>query len=245
MTKSIAPALLFAIFSHYYILLSPHRVVNAISANPNPVVFYDDDDALPPIYLRGDENYYWEEDKDGFTIIDDPDIPGDGNRTHKVYARVDEVSGNLVSTGIRLGGTSATLSTSARLSRLRAAGVKKHVKPSAKIRKEQCGNFCNDAFSNSGRRSSHEEHTNRRRLSSDAGSLRNLVVLIKFADHFDRTLPSPADYEILFNGPGGSSITPTGSVNDVFLTNSYGKFDLYSTVYPSWVTLSQTEAMWK
>jgi M6 family metalloprotease-like protein len=86
-----------------------------------------------------------------------------------------------------------------------------------------------------------EERTNRRRLASAEGSLRNLVVLIRFADHVDRILPSPTDYDILLNGPGGSSIAPTGSVNDVFLTNSYGKFSLQSTVYP-WITLSQPEA---
>mmetsp|Transcript_15720 Transcript_15720/g.34285 ORF Transcript_15720/g.34285 Transcript_15720/m.34285 type:complete len:289 (+) Transcript_15720:113-979(+) len=87
-----------------------------------------------------------------------------------------------------------------------------------------------------------QEHTNRRKLMSSTNTLRNLVVLIRFSDHKDRILPSENDYDILLNGPGGEgTVAPTGSVNDVFLSNSYGEFSLESTVYP-WVTVSNTEA---
>ena len=79
-------------------------------------------------------------------------------------------------------------------------------------------------------------------MISSTNTLKNLVVLIRFADHIDRTLPSISDYNILLNGPGGEgTVAPTGSVNDVFLSNSYGAFSLDSTIYP-WVTVSQTEA---
>eukprot|EP00985_Skeletonema_marinoi_P012589 scaffold6092_cov105-Skeletonema_marinoi.AAC.6 len=217
----------------------------AISASPNPIIQEQEGLLLPPIYIRGDEHFHWEEDVNGYTIIDDPDSTRHNTtRKGKVYAKIDVASGNLVSTGIQFGVSSSTPS-SATLSKLRAAGLKKHARPSEKIRKARCGDFCDDVFSASanGRNKGgsrrrdlqkQEERANRRQLVSSEGSLRNLVVLIRFADHVNRILPSPAEYDILLNGPGGS-------VNDVFLTNSYGTFSLESTVYP-WITLSQPEA---
>ena len=88
-----------------------------------------------------------------------------------------------------------------------------------------------------------QEHTNRRKLMSNTNTLKNLVVLIRFADHTNRTLPSVQDYDVLLNGPGGEgTVAPSGSVNDVFLANSYGTFSLESIIYPTWITVSQTES---
>lgn len=220
------------------LIIVTFRGAVAISANPNPII-QDDLEGLPPIYIRGDEHFHWEEDENGYTIIDDPDSQHPNTTTtRKVYAKIDDASGNLVSTGIRFG----VSSSSTFASKLRKAALTKHVKPSDKIRRARCGGFCDEAFSGTRRKlQKQEERANRRQLVSSEGSLRNLVVLIRFADHLDRVLPSPSDYDILLNGPGGGSIAPTGSVNDVFLTNSYGKFSLQSTVYP-WITLSQPEA---
>ena len=219
------------------------KQIHAISANPNPI----SEKGLPLYYIRGDENFHWIEDENGYTIIDEPDsrLP---NTTRKVYAQVDEKNGNLISSGIRFGELSS--------SSLGMIGLKKHATPSAKIRKAICGDYCDDLFSVSGmnkegmtrrRRMQQQqkaERANRRQLASSEGSLKNLVVLVRFADHVNRKLPSPNEYDILLNGAGSgstSSITPTGSVNDVFLTNSYGKLSLQSTVYP-WITLSRSEA---
>jgi len=236
--KSIAAFLAYNTAMIFF-LQSAFRGAEAINASPHPILH---DELLPPIYIRGDEHFHWEEDENGYTVIDDPGSPDvGGSTTRKVYAKVDEASGNLVSTGIRFG-----TSSSATLSKL---GLKKHARPSKTIRNSSCGEYC-DLFSGSGRNKGgtrrrsleqQDERTNRRQLASSEGSLRNLVVLIRFADHVDRILPSPTDYDNLLNGPGGSSSTPTGSVNDVFITNSFGKFTLQSTVYP-WITLSQPEA---
>eukprot|EP00985_Skeletonema_marinoi_P006514 scaffold2817_cov76-Skeletonema_marinoi.AAC.3 len=199
----------------------------AISASPNPIIQEGREGLLlPPIYIRGDEHYHWEEDVNGYTIIDDPDSTHHNTtRKGKVYAKVDVASGHLVSTGIQFGVSSSTPS-SATLSKLRAAGLKKHARPSEKIRKARCGDYCNDVFSASASASGgtrrrdlqkQEERANRRQLVSSEGSLRNLVVLIRFADHVNRILPSPAEYDILLNGgPGSSSTAPTGSVNDAY-----------------------------
>lgn len=69
----------------------------------------------------------------------------------------------------------------------------------------------------------------------------NLVDLMRFQDHADRSLPSQADFEKIFNASGGDSdLAPTGSVRDFYAENSYGKMDLPSTVV-DWVTLSETQ----
>ena len=71
--------------------------------------------------------------------------------------------------------------------------------------------------------------------------LKNLVVLMRFKDHEGRGLPSEEEIDILMNheGPIPGKL-PTGSVADVYNTNSFGNLLLESDVLP-WVTISQTE----
>ena len=74
-----------------------------------------------------------------------------------------------------------------------------------------------------------------------SGTLKNLVVLIRFSDHTQRELPTPQDINILMNKEGGDpSLAPTGSIRDFFLQSSYGQFNVLSTVRP-WLTLPNTE----
>jgi len=72
-------------------------------------------------------------------------------------------------------------------------------------------------------------------------SVRNLVVLIQWQDHANRTLPSPQDIDILMNHDGPHPLCPTGSVRDVFLKNSKGALRLESHV-TDWVVVNNTEA---
>ena len=78
------------------------------------------------------------------------------------------------------------------------------------------------------------------RRDKQRGDDKNVVVLMRFKDHTAR--PSPAkDLEEIFNAPGGDpTLAPRGSVRDVYLANSYGTFQLNSTVF-AWVTLPKTE----
>jgi immune inhibitor A len=80
------------------------------------------------------------------------------------------------------------------------------------------------------------------RAAAPAGEVHNLVVLMRFADHEDRTLPSREDFDKLFNASGGDAIlAPTGSVQDFYRENSYGKLTLKSA--PTvWITLPKSEA---
>lgn len=76
---------------------------------------------------------------------------------------------------------------------------------------------------------------------SPTGSIRNLVVLIRFSNHIYRALPSTQDIEVLFNAPGGDPVlAPTGSLRDLYLQNSYGQMELNSDIAP-WITVSGTE----
>ena len=256
-TSSFVSRAISLIFS-WHELSHPHDV-KAISASPNPYFEYDDHGNLsPPIYLRGDEAYHWEEDERGYTLIDDPDFHPTTTaqkRKRKVYAKIDPKNGHLVSSGVRFGSSDSTV---------RLAGLKKHAKPWENVRRAKCGSFCETgvfpwnnetrvpinhwaraSFSKVGKirflLDQQEERVNRRKLMFSRGTLRNLVVLIRFQDHKGRILPSPSDFEVLLNGPGGKgTVAPTGSVNDVFLSNSFGEFSLESTVYP-WVTVSKPE----
>ena len=74
------------------------------------------------------------------------------------------------------------------------------------------------------------------------GTLKNLVVPIKFKDHEFRDVPSVADLTTLFNNDGPTSpVAPTGSVWNVFQQSSYGALSVDSTV-ANWVVVSQPEA---
>ena len=194
-------------------------------ANPSPIVFYDESGSKltgqsEKIFIRGDERFHWLEDSAGYTVIKE-------NATTFAYAEIDDVSGHLISTGIKVG------------DRMRA-GMKKHLRPSSNARRLVCGAFCDGELGANGL--NNLEHENRRRLMKKSSSLKNLVVLIRFSDHLERNLPDPSEYDVLMNGPGGDGTSaPSGSVNDVFLANSYGSFSLESVVYP-WITVSHTEA---
>ncbi len=75
-----------------------------------------------------------------------------------------------------------------------------------------------------------------------SGTLRNLVVLLRFANHTNRQLPTPAAVDVLFNRVGGDpALAPTGSVRDVYEASSYGRLALESTVVPYWIDLPYTE----
>jgi hypothetical protein len=58
---------------------------------------------------------------------------------------------------------------------------------------------------------------------SATGDVSNLVILMRFSDHKMRTLPSAADFDVIFNRQGGDpALAPTGSVFDVYNENSCG-----------------------
>lgn len=73
---------------------------------------------------------------------------------------------------------------------------------------------------------------------------RQLVVLMQFADHTNRAVPSRSHMDNLMNcrsGTGCNVGSSTSGVRDYFLHQSYYRADTVSTV-TDWVTINQTEA---
>jgi hypothetical protein len=81
-----------------------------------------------------------------------------------------------------------------------------------------------------------------RRLAPTTGTLKNLVILMRFKDHETRVLPTRENYDILMNTAGVDSIyAPTSSVKTFWTKTSHGMLTIESTVV-GWVTLPNTEA---
>jgi M6 family metalloprotease-like protein len=71
--------------------------------------------------------------------------------------------------------------------------------------------------------------------------VKNLVILIRFADHKSRTLPTPTDYHTFFNSnTAHKTLCPTGSIRSFYLENSYGKLNISSTIV-GWIDVDMTE----
>lgn len=201
-------------------------VVLGAPASPLPNSYDQPDGSItPPLYLKGDERYAWLADGDGYTVIRDAE-------GWFVYARSDG-NGGLESAGARVG----------------------EVDP-----KDELGlypdvlhdhAFKDDTGGTDGRR--------RRRLgsSSDGATcvrpkkpcenppcyLKQLALLVRFAGHENRKLPSTEDMHVFFNhnGPTESGAASTGSVSDVYRANSFDTFVMDTHVTP-WIQISKTEA---
>ena len=185
-----------------YIQHGFHFVHSDISPNPN-AYFVNDDKGVPqgPIYLKGSVRYAWEEDAEGFTVLTK------GNRSY-YYAQKNLTSGELFATSLpirkKVNGVLMGLSPLSR-------GIARHERPSDKVQKQKCGEFCNKA---------NDEGQGRelRKLISTIGTLKNLIVVFKFSDHTTRSVPSLADIITLMNHPGDGvnvaydPLAPTGSV---------------------------------
>lgn len=210
------------------------------TASPNPFTIVNPDGSKEVVTLNGGEGRSWMEDSDGYTICpevkeeDGDELPTrrlggkEGKKKKKkakkttyFYCTRDE-SGDFV--------PDKTL----QVGLAKPAKGSKHPKGRKPKKQEdrECGEFCTSKDAD-------------RRLQAKPrqlkeGSLKNLVVLMRFSDHSGRSLPTEADIEILMNGGVSSSIIPTGSVRDVFLQNSAEKLSLDSTV-ADWVTISRTE----
>ena len=88
-----------------------------------------------------------------------------------------------------------------------------------------------------------EMHRNARALLS-LQQVPVLVLLMRFTDHVDRILPTPSEYEILFNSDAtDNSSAPTGSLKSWLLANSYNQFSIDATVI-DWQVTNDTEAVY-
>jgi hypothetical protein len=138
----------------------------------------------------------------------------------------------------KLGNKGKLLPTTARVGRENPnneKGVEKNLRPTHIDCK---GKICEQE----NRRNLRESNDSRRRVASiTSGTLKNLVIPLRWAGHDDqRTIPSRDDIDIIMNHQGPNHLCPTGSVGEVFFQNSYGALTLESTVV-DWVPMDQTE----
>lgn len=224
MTTVFTVLLLLSILS-----IGPTTLVQGGPASPVPNGYTQPDGTVtPPLYLKGDERYAWLSDADGYTVIRDPN-------GWYVYAQRDS-NGGLESAGVRVG------------------------KVDPKTRLGLSPNVLHDhAFHDDDETDGKRGRLRQRRLFGDTDGtvcvkpkrpcenppcyLKQLALLVQFAGHENRKLPSPEDLHVFFNhnGPTKSGAASTGSVSDVYRANSFDTFVMETHVTP-WIKISKTEA---
>lgn len=203
---------------------------------PYPVIVQQNGTEIE-LYLHGTnpENVYWT-DADGYTVLmdelDPSIVDGGRNAAQFVYATRNDTNGVLISSGMVVGyGDPSDI------------GIPRRLQPFKVNEYQRRRNRYEEIVFPDQKYDTQHPTTERRRLTVGP-VMKNLVILVRFADHMKRTLPPRYAYHVLFNGDVNGIPThpwaPTGTVKDVFSINSYGKFDLQSTVY-GWVTLPENE----
>ena len=184
----------------------------AVQAHPEPFEVSQPDGTVIVLQIVGDEHAHWHEDLDGFTVVQ--------NQGRYFYAERG-ANGRLNASLHAVGAVDPV-----------SAGLERGVLPSQAV----LVSMRKTSSSSSSSTSQNSEQVN------SPGSLKNLVVMIRFADHTGRPLPTNSDLNVLFNATGGDPVlAPTGSVRDVYLENSYGLLTIDSTVY-GWIDVPGTEA---
>jgi M6 family metalloprotease-like protein len=210
-----ASSLFFSLIILSLVLLP--GLVLAMPANPEPFIEEQGDGTQVQLRARGDEHFSWLEDARGYTVV--------RNNGWLHYAEIGN-DGRLIPGALLVGRDDPE-----------AYGLDKRVLPSDAVKAlsrrvlpaPSAGTYTMQSGPDAAR-------------VAPSGNVKNLVVLIRFADHASRNLPPVSDYETLFNTIGGDPvIAPTGSLKDVYLENSYGQMTLDSDVSP-WIQVSGTEA---
>ncbi|NQY86162.1 MAG: M6 family metalloprotease domain-containing protein [Colwellia sp.] len=199
----------------------------AINASPHSINAMQPDGTKIVLRLKGDERFHWQEDANGYTVLRD--------KGRYVYA-IKGPDGHLVPTAFEVGKASP-----------KANGLQKRTLPSRAIIKQMRASGPGAA----------SESSSAPEQIAPMGSIQNLVIPIRFKNHWDttnhpatapRTVPSEANLNVLFNAQCTAAtpvncdqnLVPTGSVRDVYSENSYGQMDLVSEIQ-TWVDLSNTE----
>ena len=205
----------------------------ALAINASPHIFEElQPDGTPVrMLIRGDEYFHWLEDIDGYTVIRD-------ETSREFQYALRDPDGRLAPTGFLVGRDDPG-----------SAGLRRHVRPSQERVRERDFRNRTSPLARSGNRGApgpaESEESGGGEGAPEAvppsGTVKNLVVLMRFSDHVSRTQPPSGDFNTLFNTVGGHpTLAPTGSLKDVYSENSYGQMTLQSTI-SGWFTLPNTE----
>ncbi|MFQ5591743.1 MAG: M6 family metalloprotease domain-containing protein [Phycisphaerae bacterium] len=183
----------------------------AVPASPHPFTVTQADGTAIVLYVRGDEYFNWWEDSGSYTVV------RHGNEY--VYAELG-VDGRLAPTEWRVGEADPA-----------ATGLSRRVLPTREVQN-----------SIRAQRMASPGGSGRAPTSpSTTGVVNNVVILMQFANHSGRVLPTTADFDVIFNAAGPTPpVAPTGSVRSVYLEDSYGQLQIDSTVF-GWYLLPETE----
>ena len=200
------------------------KQADGMSANPIPFrERQPTGDLTPQLFLRGNPKFHYMTDSNGFTVMQNE------NKTF-VFAAVDERGASLVPTDMVVGATNPF-----------EINMMPNTLPNSTMQAALCGRLCevNEAPVTSSTLLNANTTTV---VTGGAATRKNLVILVRFADHANRKLPPVSDFNELFdNVLQGSAIAPAGGVRQYLRMNSYGSLDLESVVY-GWINLPETEA---
>eukprot|EP00804_Cyclotella_cryptica_P024128 CCRYP_015564-RB/>CCRYP_015564-RB protein AED:0.03 eAED:0.03 QI:252/1/1/1/1/0.66/3/1228/415 len=229
---------------------SNHMIHSTVPANPLPFhSVQPDGSSTPPLYFNGDgvDNYI--SDGGGFLVLNDggwlvyaQDVESDDQSTsdeqedtpdNKLRRRLNNVNYNESEerwTPSRHAVGSIDPSTVSGLTTVAQRRKKHHSRRKNQHVQSQPPK---------------QDVPPRRRLSSTPTSFHSLILLVRFADHASRPLPSSPQFAKFFNKKDlaftTNDVAPTGSIYEVFNENSYGMLETRAKVV-DWITVSETEA---
>ena len=203
------------------LLFSPAAL--AINASPEAIELQQPDGTQIRLFPKGDEFLHWFEDENRYAVVRE--------KGQYVYA-TPAVDGRLAPSGWLVGRVNPAV-----------VGIQQGLKPSREAQRAARINALPPQLRQSASASLGPVSDLPSRVKA-AGTVKNLVILCKFADHDSTKIRPRADYVTIFNTVGGdATLAPTGSVKDYFTEVSYGTVNLQSTVV-AWVTLPRTEAFY-
>jgi hypothetical protein len=198
--------------------------VDGMSASPRPFQERQPTgDMTPDLFLRGNPKFHYMTDSNGFAVIQNE------NKTF-VFAAVDDQDGSLIPTEMVVGETIP----------MNMSDMIPNTFPALTMQTVMCGRLCQSE--NVTQEVTGSMFTDVNITAKTTGSRKNLVLLVRYADHLARKLPPSNEFNKLFNNVlPGSPIAPAGGVRQYFQVNSYGFLDLESVIY-GWIDLPENEA---
>jgi hypothetical protein len=165
-------------------------VARAMPANPNPIVVKQPDGTEIALRVHGDETSNWQTDLNHYPVERRPD------GVYRYIVPADAAPGPDGQKPELVVGKSDPA----------AAGVQKGAPPRPGDKLIRPERVAPPAGAQPAKR------------ILPANDVKNIVILIRFANHAERTLPSVSDIDKLFNAVGGDpTFAPTGSVRDIYL----------------------------
>jgi M6 family metalloprotease-like protein len=216
----------------------------AVPANPDPVSIKQPDGSSFILKLKGDEFFSWNETSDGYAVAKDA---GDG---YWKYAKPASGEAKFeIIPGAKVGAVPPSSLGIIKNALPEKAALRKRMEAEHSKRNSVTSGEPATLTSNAKNLSSDISSESRGIPSSGVTTVRNIVILAAFSDHWSsssKTVLSTkgrvtTEYSNLFNQIGYTTDGAVGSVRDYYTEVSYGKLTIETVVTP-WVVLPHNEA---